>query len=162
MKAVVVYESLWGNTGLIARAIAEGIGPDAVALHTNEAPADAVASADLLVCGAPLLGFSLPTEQMRENIRTTKDVKQPPADLANKSMRSWLGDLPDGAGRAAGFETAIWWSPGSAAKTIDRQLVAKGRSSAGKPQRFVVTGRYGPLSDGELERARAWGTRLAG
>ena len=26
MKAVVVYESLWGNTAAVARAIAEGIG----------------------------------------------------------------------------------------------------------------------------------------
>jgi flavodoxin len=26
MKAVVVYESLWGNTAAVARAIAEGMG----------------------------------------------------------------------------------------------------------------------------------------
>jgi hypothetical protein len=30
------------------------------------------------------------------------------------------------------------------------------------PQKFVVTGRYGPLKDGEIERARQWGARLAG
>lgn len=34
MKAVVVYESLWGNTARIARATAEGIGPEARALST--------------------------------------------------------------------------------------------------------------------------------
>ena len=33
MKAIVVYESLWGNTAAIARAIAEGIGPEARALY---------------------------------------------------------------------------------------------------------------------------------
>ena len=62
MKAVVVYESLWGNTAAIARAIAEGIGPDAAALSTDEATGDALAGADLVVAGAPLLGFNLPTE----------------------------------------------------------------------------------------------------
>jgi flavodoxin len=34
MKAIVVYESLWGNTAAIARAIAEGIGLEARALST--------------------------------------------------------------------------------------------------------------------------------
>jgi len=49
MKAIVVYESLWGSTAAIARAIAEGIGPEAQALSTAEAAADVVASADLVV-----------------------------------------------------------------------------------------------------------------
>ena len=39
MKAVVVYESHWGNTAAVARAVAEGIGPDAMALNTDEATA---------------------------------------------------------------------------------------------------------------------------
>ena len=46
MKAVVVYESLWGNTAAVARAIAEGIGPQAQALCTDEASADVVAPAE--------------------------------------------------------------------------------------------------------------------
>jgi len=35
MKAIVVYESLWGNTSAIARAISEGIGPEARAFSTS-------------------------------------------------------------------------------------------------------------------------------
>jgi hypothetical protein len=30
-----------------------------------------------------------------------------------------------------------------------------------KARRFVVKGKYGPLRDGELERARRWGAELA-
>ena len=45
MKTVVVYESLWGNTARIARAVAEGIGPEARALSTAEATHAAVAGA---------------------------------------------------------------------------------------------------------------------
>ena len=160
MKAVVVYESLWGNTEAIARAIAEGLGEGAVAVHTNEATPEVAAGADLIVGGAPLLGFSLPTEAMRESIRTGRDAAATPADFSNRSMRSWLADLAEGSGACAGFETAIWWSPGSSARAIDTGLTAKGRTSAAKPRRFLVTGRTGPLKDGELERARAWGSEL--
>ena len=51
MKAFVVYESLWGNTAAIARAIADGLGPGAVALTTDEAGAETVENADLIVAG---------------------------------------------------------------------------------------------------------------
>ena len=159
MKAVVVYESLWGNTAAIAKAIAEGVGPDARALSTDEATTDALAGADLVVAGAPLLGFNLPTEDMRKSIADNPTM--PDADVAHPSMRSCLEGLPKGSGRGAGFETRIWWSPGSAAKKIAAGLEGAGYSAAAKPEKFLVTGRYGPLKDGEVERARQWGARLA-
>jgi flavodoxin len=65
MKAIVVYESLWGNTAAIARAIAEGLGPEAQALSTAEASGAAIANADLVVAGAPVLAFKLPTDKLR-------------------------------------------------------------------------------------------------
>ena len=159
MKAIVVYESLWGNTAAVARAIAEGIGPDAQALSTGEAVGGALDGVELIVGGAPLLGFSLPTDSMRANIRTTPAPTPP--DLSAPSMRSWLSGLPHGSGRGAAFETRIWWSPGSAAKQIAAELEASGFRSADKPEKFLVTGRYGPLKEGELERAREWGAQLA-
>jgi hypothetical protein len=161
VKAIVVYESLWGNTAAIARAIAEGIGPDARALSTAEAVGAQLEGADLIVGGAPLLGFSLPTEAMRDSIRTSAEKPPAPADLSAPSMRSWLAALPHGAGRSAAFETRIWWSPGSAAKKIAGELEAAGYGACAKPEKFVVTGKWGPLKDGELERAREWGAQLA-
>jgi menaquinone-dependent protoporphyrinogen IX oxidase len=161
MKAIVVYESHWGNTAAVARAIAEGIGLEARALSTAEAAGAAIAGADLIVAGAPLLGFSLPTEGMLKNIArgAARDPVAP--DLSHPSMRSWLGALPQGNGRAAAFETRIWWSPGSAAKTILGELERLGYRPAAKPQRFIVKGKYGPLRDGELEQAKRWGAELA-
>ena len=161
MKAVVVFESHWGNTAAVARAIAEGIGPDARALSTAEASGEAIAGADLIVAGAPLLGFSLPTDSMLKGLGSSTGKDPTPPDLSHPSMRSWLDALPKGGGRAASFETRIWWSPGSAAKTILDRLGAAGYQPAAKPQRFVVKGKYGPLRDGELERAKAWGAELA-
>jgi biotin carboxylase len=81
MKAIVVYESLWGNTAAIARAIAEGIGADAQALSTAEATATAIADADLIVAGAPVLAFRLPSEQIRESIRVNPGKVPAPPDL---------------------------------------------------------------------------------
>ena len=68
MKAIVVYESLWGNTAAIARAIAEGLGPEARALSTAAATPDAFAGAELIVAGSPLFAFQLPTDAIRETI----------------------------------------------------------------------------------------------
>jgi len=160
MKAIVVYESHWGNTAAIARAIAAGIGPDALALSTAEATAAARAGADLIVAGAPLLGFSLPTDGMIKSLATNQ-AGGPAPDLSHPGMRAWLAALPAGHGRAAAFETRIWWSPGSAAKTILRELARAGYASLAKPGRFIVQGKYGPLRDGELARAQSWGAELA-
>jgi hypothetical protein len=160
VKAVVVYESLWGNTAAIAHAIAEGIGPDATALATDEAVGDAVAGADLVVAGAPLLGFNLPTEDMRAGIASNPG-SGPAPDVSHPSMRAWLASLPAGTGRSASFETRIWWSPGSSAKKIATELEGKGLRSVSQPQKFLVTGKTGPLKAGEIERARAWGAELA-
>jgi flavorubredoxin len=160
-KAVVVYESLWGNTAAIARAIAEGIGPGAQALTTDAASAESVAEADLIVAGAPVLGFSLPSDQMRDSVaRTEADAPTPP-DLAHPSMRSWLDSLPRGTGRAAAFETRIWWSPRGATGDIESRLKKAGYRTIAKAAKFVVKDKYGPLREGEVERARQWGKELA-
>ena len=65
------------------------------------------------------------------------------------------------SGRAAAFETLIKWSPGGATSAIIKGLKRAGYRSIGKGQRFIVKGSYGPLRDGELERARQWGAALA-
>lgn len=161
MKALVVYESLWGNTAAVARAIAEGIGPEARAVPTSEATPEALADAGLVVAGAPVLGFRLPTDAMRENLGPHEAKAPSPPDLSHPTLRSWLEGLAPGRGRAAAFETRIWWSPGGATKAILRGLERAGYRSVGKGQRFIVEGTYGPLRAGELERARSWGAELA-
>ena len=161
MKALVVYQSLWGNTAAIARAIAEGIGPDARAVTTEEATREVVAAADLIVAGAPVIAFNLPTEGMLDKLAADPGKAPTPPDLSHPSMRSWLHALTKGQGRAAAFETRIWWSPRGATGAIDRGLRRAGYRTAAKSQKFIVEGTYGPLREGELERARRWGMELA-
>jgi hypothetical protein len=160
MKAVVVYESHWGNTAAVAHAIAEGIGPDARALTTAEAVGPAVADADLIVAGAPVIAFGLPSERMLAGLSDNPKAPRPP-DLDAPSMRAWLEGLPSGHGRSAAFETRIRWSPGGATSAIDRELRRAGYPPIAKPAKFVVTGQFGPLREGETERARRWGAELA-
>ena len=162
MKAVVVYESLWGNTAAVAGAIAEGIGAHAQALSTAEATGEAISGVDLIVAGSPVLGFKLPTEQMRQGARSNPGGRPPrPADLSHPSMRSWLGGLPAGNGRSAAFDTQVRGPFGKAAPTIAEALEKAGYSRLADPAGFVVKGKFGPLRKGELERARRWGGELA-
>lgn len=159
MEAIVVYESHWGNTAAVAEAIAAGIGEGARAMTTSEATPAVVGGADLIVAGGPVNAFGLPSDQIRQSI--ANDHKGPtPPDLSHPSLRSWLEHLPHGSAPAASFETRIRWSPGGATGTIERRLRDAGYRSIARPEKFIVSGTYGPLRDGEIQRARAWGADL--
>ncbi|MBU4557283.1 MAG: flavodoxin-like domain-containing protein [Actinobacteria bacterium] len=160
MNAVVVYESYWGNTASIASAIAEGLGGGAQAITTDLASDQVLALAQLIVVGAPLLGFTLPTDTMRKTLPGKMDAPSR-ADVDHPSMRAWLAAMPAGSGRFASFETRLKRSPGAATKRIEKGLEAAGRTRLLERERFLVGGTYGPLLDGELERARQWGAALA-
>jgi hypothetical protein len=130
-------------------------------MSTAEATFEVVTAAELIVAGAPLLGFNLPTDTMVRGLSSETSKGGPAPDLSHPTMRTWLDSLPKGAARVAAFETKISWSPGSSSKAILGKLEEKGYRPAAKPQRFVVKDRYGPLKEGELERAKAWGAELA-
>lgn len=160
MKAIVVYESLWGNTAAIARAIAAGIGPGARALCTDEATSEVLAGADLIVAGSPVIGFGLPSERMREGIRANPGNAPSPPDLSHPPLAAWLAALPAAGGCGAAFETCKRGPWGDAKKAIAKGLERAGYRQVAEPASFIVTGKFGPLRKGEVERAREWGAEL--
>lgn len=160
MRAVVVYESLWGNTAAVARAIAEGLGHETPALTTTEAVGEAVAGLDLIVAGAPVLGFALPTEKAREDIRKKPGKAPTPPDLSHPPLRTWLAGLPAGNAWCAAFETRLRWTLRGSSPTIMKELEQLGYRRLTEPRNFLVGGTYGPLRDGELDKARSWGEQL--
>jgi hypothetical protein len=160
MYAIVVFESLWGNTAEVARAVAEGLGPETRALRTDEVtPAD-MEAAELVVAGAPVFGFKLSSEKMREGIR--KDPGKGPApDLSCPLLRTWLEALPEGEAWVAAFDTEVRGPFGKGAPGILKRFEARGYTPVAAPEGFFVKGSQGPLRAGEVERARAWGVQLA-
>lgn len=169
MKAVVIYESLWGNTAVIAQAIAAGLGGDVQVLSTAEATHKAIADATLIVAGAPVHSMSLPTDKSRELARSG-DMGPGGAlpDLSHPKMRTWLKELPKSHGSSAAFDTRVnaWYGRGGASKILDG-LKRAGYIPIAKAQGFFVGGHPikpttdGRLCDGEIERAQLWGIELA-
>jgi hypothetical protein len=96
---------------------------------------------------------------MRASILRT-ETHGPEPDLTHQPLRSWLAGLPAGHGYGAAFETRLRFSPLGATGTIEKKLGEAGYRPLTRPAKFVVRGKYGPLREGELERAREWGRAL--
>ncbi len=177
MRAIVVYESLWGNTAAIAEAIAEGLGSGTVARPTSEATSALLDGVDLVVAGAPVHMMALPKEKTREKARRRGERPGVPApDLSGEMMRDWLAGLDRSVGAAAAFDTRIASQRGgaSAARILRGLRRARYRAIA-PPESFIVERLPNPpgssegrpsgsgvkLAEGERERAREWGAHLA-
>ena len=166
MDALVVYESVYGNTRAIAEAIAEGIGGASV-LPVHEATGTR-SKAELLVVGGPTHMHGLATASSRrgavEGAMEDGASNIEPGATKEPGLRTWLRDLaPSAAYQAAAFDTRLDKSPwltGAAARAIAKRLRHRGFDVLGT-ESFLVEHAEGPLEDGELERARAWGAALA-
>ncbi|EXG82456.1 flavodoxin family protein [Cryptosporangium arvum] len=161
MRSLIVVESMFGNTRAVADAVADGLasaGPVTV-LDLADAPPAPHVDVDLLVVGAPTHAFSL----SRPNTRHA--AEQQGAQHRDRGLREWLANLsPCLPGTfATAFTTRIpkKFVPGSAAKAATRRLERHGYRAAAPPEDFFVLDTAGPLRAGELERATAWGQRLA-
>jgi hypothetical protein len=161
-KAWIVYESMFGNTREIARAVAQEIGSEGqVELHEVSEAGSPQTDVDLLVVGGPTHAFGLSRASTREDA-SRKSGRS--VESGTLGLREWLQDLsPSGRRPAfATFDTRVSHPklPGSAAKKASRRLRRLGLPEVSKPMTFWVHGLEGPLDDGELDRARAWAREL--
>lgn len=169
MKAVIVHESMFGNTEALAVAVGEGltgVGAEVVLVDVGAATAGALVGFDLLVLAAPThaLALSRP-ESRREAVVRGGDPRHVAA-----GVREWLDDIDthlpasSGSPAVAVFDTRVskvrHW-PGSAARQAER-IVRRHGSVVLARTSFFVRDVSGPLVDGELARARTWGSSLAG
>jgi flavodoxin I len=142
VKVLVVYDSLYGNTAQVARAIGGAVAGEAEVLSVSEAKPTELRSYDLVVVGSPTQG-----------------------GRATEAMQAFLAEIPalDGANIAV-FDTRLkarWVKVfGYAAGKIADELKELGATFAVEPEGFAVEGKEGPLAAGELERAAAWGRSL--
>jgi flavodoxin I len=142
MNVLVVYDSLYGNTERIARAIA-GVGlGEARVLRVTEVPRSELRMFDLVVVGSPTQG-GRPTQ----------------------AVQDFLGEMPVlSDARVAAFDTRLKGRLaklfGFAADKIAAGLEASGGKLVAAPEGFLVKGKEGPPLEGEIERAAAWGRSL--
>ncbi len=147
MRALIIYDSVYGNTEKIARAIAGAITPfgEVKMLRVGEANPSELGSIDLLIVGSPTQGGK-PTPAIQEFLS-----KIPANALKNINVASF--DT-----RVKMFVAKIF---GYAAGRIADSLKSKGGHLAAPPEGFIVKGNEGPLKEGELERAADWAKRIA-
>jgi hypothetical protein len=168
-RAVVVYESMYGNTRAVADAIGQGLGTvdEVVVVPVAEAAPELLASADLVVVGAPTHVHGLPRPTTRKAAAeaaaagATDLVLEPAA--RGPGVREWLASLGPVSARAAAFDTRVRGPAaltGRASHPISRGLRRHGLRELGAPESFFVT-RDNDLEPGEESRAREWGVRLA-
>jgi flavodoxin len=146
MKALIVYDSVYGNTEKIARAIADGITPsgEVKVLRAGEANPSELASVDLLIVGSPVHGG-----------RPMPGVQ----DFLSKMAQQALKDI-----KVAAFDTRVTSKFakifGNAAGRMAGRLTKKGGDLVVPAEGFFVTGTKGPLKEGELERAANWAKEI--
>ncbi len=163
MKVALVVESLFGNTEELADAVAHGLrerGADAAVLRVGDAHDHDLTDVDLLVLGAPTHALSL----SRPSTRADAVTQGADADRARTGVREWLAAVDDAARPpVAVFDTRAkvtrHW-PGSASRKVARTLRRRGFTVLDRAS-FYVEGVTGPILDGELARAQAWGDALA-
>jgi len=162
-QALVVHESMFGNTAQVAEAVARGLGRggyEVSLVDVAQAPTGSL-DTDVLVVGAPTHGFSLSRPNTREDaVRQGADPMH-----AGTGVREWLDTLPrDAHGTlAATFDTRVRKVrrlPAAAPK-VARELRKRGFTLVGDATGFYVDDVAGPLLTDELERAAAWGHQVA-
>ncbi len=145
MKALIVYDSVSGNTEKIARAIGGAISDEVQVVRPAEVNLSQLRSFDLLIVGAPTQG-----------------------GRATKTIQEFVNQIPAGGLKGikvTSFDTRmkifIAKLFGYAADRLARVLQDKGGTLVNPPVGFFVKDREGPLADGELERAAKWGQDIS-
>jgi hypothetical protein len=161
MKALVVYESMFGNTEAIARAVADGLAGAFEVTLADVATIPSAEGMDLLIAGAPTHALGLSRPRTRLDAKRSGTLRPGAEEIG---LREYLNVSPLLTGLpAATFDTHLaWlWIPGSAARAASRRLRSLGCRLLAPPAPFLVTGTAGPLLAGERGRAASWAAGVA-
>lgn len=139
--ALVIYDSTYGNTRLVAETIAATLGPDAQCIAVDDVQTGKIPEG-LLIVGCPINAW-----------RPTPKIIKLLSDLSSVGLTGV---------RAAAFDTRIdSFFSGNAAKRISGGLKSAGAIIISSPQAFYVKDTRGPLAAGQLDKAKSWAKALA-
>ncbi len=150
MRKLVIYDSQFGNTKIIAEKIASGAGAEKIRItEVGNIDWDDI---ELLVVGSP-------TQAGRPTMPIFNFIsKLPENSLSNTKVASF--DTRFDEKNVNLFLKIVLKTIKYAAKKIGNILVNKGGQQVAEPEGFIVTDKEGPLKDGEEERAYQWGVGL--
>ncbi len=156
MKALVVYDSSFGNTEQIAQAIGDALASqeDVEILRVSNVKPEQLTGLKLLIVGSP-------TQRFRPTAATSNLLKRIPGNslkgvkVAAFDTRLTVSDIEKTPVLA--FFVRIF---GYAARPISDRLEKKGGELTMPPEGFFVEGMEGPLKEGELERAAEWAKQI--
>lgn len=169
MRALIVYESMYGNTHRIADAIAQGFSrSDTVTvLPAHLVSEDAVEAADLVVVGGPTHAHGMARASTRraaaDAVQKHPEKMELEPDALSTGVREWLEQLPPIHAPVAAFDTRMHGPAlftGRAAKGIAKRLRRRGGALIAPVESFIVT-KTNHLAPGEGARAQEWGRQLA-
>ena len=146
-KVVVVYESKYGNTKLVAETIIEGMkevsGIETVLSELKEVDLNQVREFDAILVGSP-----------NHIGRATRSIKKFIDGLGNLNLEGKL---------AAVFDTYIGKDFEKAVKKMEKQISEKvpGLKLAAPGLSIRVKGMKGPIAEGELPKCKEFGTKIA-
>lgn len=144
MKTIVVYDSVYGNTEKIAKAIGEGVEGEVEVLNVRHADSMGPGPFGLLIVGSPTQG-GRPTKPIQEFLAKVPETLLKDAKVAAFDTR---------------YGSRFVKLFGFAADRISEALLSRGGRLASPPKAFIVAGKKGPLREGELDRAIAWGKEI--
>lgn len=141
MKALVLFDSNFGNTKIVAEAIGKELGDGSAIVSVSDFNPRQLEGTSLLVAGSPINAWR-PSERM--------------ANFLDGLRQGQLNGI-----KAAAFDTRIkLFIHGDAASKISKKLESAGAEIISAPQAFIVRGKEGPLLEGETEKAREWAKSL--
>jgi flavorubredoxin len=146
VKALVVYDSVYGNTEKVAKALAVGLesaGVDINVVKVDAVKLDELSEVDLLCVGGPVQGWSAskPVKEFLERLKSVKGLSGKKAFAFDTKMKSWLA--------------------GSAGRKIERELKDLGFIIVKSSKSAIVNGRKGPLEESAEEKFKQTGAELA-
>lgn len=160
MNVLIVAESFFGNTRLLAESIStilQGNGHSTTIVEVNDAPTVIPEDVDLLIVGGPTHNRSMSTP------RTRAMASQGKLDESVIGIREWLDQLQvPGNPKIAAYDTvtSTSWINGSSAKAAARVLTSHAHGKVVPIKSFVVRSKEGPLDRAQIVEAESWANSL--
>lgn len=148
MKTVIIYDSVYGNTGKIAEEVARTRGQEAKLIHIAAVRKEDIEESELIIIGTPTHGG-------RATAAVQTFIKSIPTDIwLNKKVAVFSTGMP--ASSVNFFVKLVIKILGYAASPALAGILKNGALHAAPPADFMVKDKQGPLLEGELARARKW------